>query len=87
MRTIIGLIPKRAGRIEVAGLDISEVRIRDPHAVAGRWGILFQQGALFSSLNVRQNIQFPLRENVGDVASVDGRDCDSEAGDGGIESR
>jgi phospholipid/cholesterol/gamma-HCH transport system ATP-binding protein len=29
-----------------------------------RWGILFQQGALFSSLTVRQNIQFPLRENL-----------------------
>lgn len=64
MRTIIGLIPKRAGRIEVSGLDISDVRLRDPHAVAGRWGILFQQGALFSSLNVRQNIQFPMRENI-----------------------
>ncbi len=31
---------------------------------AGRWGVLFQQGALFSSLNARQNIQFPLRETV-----------------------
>ncbi|MBS0529420.1 MAG: ATP-binding cassette domain-containing protein, partial [Proteobacteria bacterium] len=31
---------------------------------AGQWGILFQQGALFSSLTVRQNIQFPLRENL-----------------------
>ena len=34
-------------------------------SAAGRWGILFQQGALFSSLTVRQNIQFPLRENLG----------------------
>src|ERR1041384_8051610 len=33
-------------------------------SAAGRWGILFQQGALFSSLTVRQNIQFPLRENL-----------------------
>jgi phospholipid/cholesterol/gamma-HCH transport system ATP-binding protein len=32
--------------------------------MARRWGILFQQGALFSSLTVRQNIQFPLRENL-----------------------
>ena len=35
-----------------------------PRSAAGRWGILFQQGALFSSLTVRQNIQFPLRENL-----------------------
>ena len=32
---------------------------------ARRWGILFQQGALFSSLTVRQNVQFPMRENLG----------------------
>ena len=64
MRTVIGLIPKRGGRIEVAGLDIGQIRGHNPHVIAGRWGILFQQGALFSSLNVRQNIQFPLRENI-----------------------
>lgn len=64
MRTIIGLIPKRHGSIEVSGLDVARAEGGDPHAIAGRWGILFQQGALFSSLNVRQNIQFPLRENA-----------------------
>jgi ABC-type transport system involved in resistance to organic solvents, ATPase component len=37
---------------------------RTTRNAAGRWGILFQQGALFSSLTVRQNIQFPLRENL-----------------------
>jgi phospholipid/cholesterol/gamma-HCH transport system ATP-binding protein len=37
---------------------------RNSKKVAGQWGILFQQGALFSSLTVRQNIQFPLRENL-----------------------
>ena len=58
------MIPKRSGQIEVAGLDIEHIRGHNPHVVAGRWGILFQQGALFSSLNVRQNIQFPLRENI-----------------------
>lgn len=33
-------------------------------ALERRWGILFQQGALFSSLTVRENIQFPMRENL-----------------------
>ena len=32
--------------------------------IGRRWGILFQQGALFSSLTVRQNVQFPMRENL-----------------------
>ena len=37
---------------------------RATRSAAGRWGVLFQQGALFSSLTVRQNVQFPLRENL-----------------------
>jgi phospholipid/cholesterol/gamma-HCH transport system ATP-binding protein len=63
MRTIIGLIPKRSGHIEVMGLDIDDTRARDIHTAA-MWGILFQQGALFSSLTALQNVQFPLRENL-----------------------
>ena len=62
MRTIIGLISKQSGRIEVMGVEIGEARVT--HAAAGKWGILFQQGALFSSLTVRQNVQFPLREEL-----------------------
>ena len=64
MRTIIGLIPPRSGEIEVMGAAIGRSEDRSTQNVAGRWGILFQQGALFSSLTVRQNIQFPLRENL-----------------------
>lgn len=64
MRTIIGLVPKRSGTIEVFGtdLDSGDKARRDAER---RWGILFQHGALFSSLNVRQNIQFPIREYLG----------------------
>ena len=64
MRTIIGLIPRQSGEIEVMGSMIGGANDRITQAAAGRWGILFQQGALFSSLTVRQNIQFPLRENL-----------------------
>lgn len=62
MRTIIGLMPKRSGRIEVMGVDLGEADGDTRRNVERRWGILFQQGALFSSLTVRQNIQFPIRE-------------------------
>ncbi|TAH65145.1 MAG: ATP-binding cassette domain-containing protein [Rhodopseudomonas palustris] len=63
MRTIIGLIPKRSGQIEVRGRD--DGGPLGGHARrAAAWGILFQQGALFSSLTARQNVQFPLRENL-----------------------
>jgi phospholipid/cholesterol/gamma-HCH transport system ATP-binding protein len=64
MRTIIGLIPCRSGEIEVMGAAIGRSGDRSTRSAAGRWGILFQQGALFSSLTVMQNIQFPLRENL-----------------------
>jgi phospholipid/cholesterol/gamma-HCH transport system ATP-binding protein len=64
MRTIIGLIPRLSGEIEVMGAAIGDTDDRNTQSAAGRWGILFQQGALFSSLTVRQNIQFPLRENL-----------------------
>jgi phospholipid/cholesterol/gamma-HCH transport system ATP-binding protein len=61
-RTIIGLLPKVSGRIEVFGIDLDAADAAVRRAVERRWGILFQQGALFSSLSVRQNIQFPVRE-------------------------
>jgi phospholipid/cholesterol/gamma-HCH transport system ATP-binding protein len=61
-RTIIGLVPKMSGQIEVFGIDLDGANAKERRAVERRWGILFQQGALFSSLTVRQNIQFPVRE-------------------------
>lgn len=65
MRTIIGLMPKRSGRIEVMGVDLGTADSDVRRGIERRWGILFQQGALFSSLTVRQNIQFPIREYLG----------------------
>jgi phospholipid/cholesterol/gamma-HCH transport system ATP-binding protein len=62
MRTIIGLVPKRAGMIEVDGVDLGSAPRWARRPIERRWGILFQQGALFSSLTVRQNVQFPIRE-------------------------
>lgn len=64
LRTIIGLIPKRQGRVEVMGVSLDDVTREQRGAIERRWGILFQQGALFSSLTVLQNVQFPLRENL-----------------------
>jgi len=64
MRTIIGLLPKRQGVIEVFGSDLAGLSDRERRLLERRWGVLFQQGALFSSLTVRENIQFPLREHL-----------------------
>ena len=61
-RTIIGLLPKQAGRIEVFGVDLDQVEDTAHRAIERRWGILFQQGALFSSLTAGQNVEFPILE-------------------------
>src|SRR6201989_1419252 len=63
-RTIIGLMPKRSGTIEVFGVNMNDADEDMRRAVERRWGVVFQPGALFSSLTVRQNIQFPVREFI-----------------------
>jgi phospholipid/cholesterol/gamma-HCH transport system ATP-binding protein len=62
MRTIIGLLPKRQGTIEVFGADLAALGERERRTIEQRWGVLFQQGALFSSLTALQNVQFPICE-------------------------
>ena len=64
MRTIIGLLPRRQGTIKIHGVDLSRASEEERQAIERRWGVLFQHGALFSSLTVRENIQFPMRENL-----------------------
>jgi phospholipid/cholesterol/gamma-HCH transport system ATP-binding protein len=63
-RTILGLLHKQAGTIEVLGHDVDKLTPQDRLMIGERWGVLFQEGALFSGLTVRQNIQTPMREHV-----------------------
>jgi phospholipid/cholesterol/gamma-HCH transport system ATP-binding protein len=62
LRTVIGLIHPIAGSIKVFGHELTDADVAEHKIIERHWGILFQQGALFSSLNVRQNVQFPMRE-------------------------
>ena len=62
MRSIIGLQIPTAGRIEVLGQDIIAARDDDAIDIRSRWGVLFQGGALFSTLTVAENVEVPLRE-------------------------
>ncbi|MFD2238562.1 ABC transporter ATP-binding protein [Aureimonas populi] len=62
LRTILGLNPKQGGTIEVFGVDYEQASDAERLSVEQRWGVLFQQGALFSSLTVLENIQVPMRE-------------------------
>lgn len=62
LREIVGLLAPNTGSVELFGQDVGD---RDPlrqRALRRRFGMLFQQGALFSALSVFDNIAFPLRE-------------------------
>jgi phospholipid/cholesterol/gamma-HCH transport system ATP-binding protein len=62
MRAIIGLQQPAAGNIEVLGDAIAGDHSDDEIDIRSRWGVLFQGGALFSTLTVAENIEVPLRE-------------------------
>ncbi|WP_366655981.1 ATP-binding cassette domain-containing protein [Fodinicurvata sp. EGI_FJ10296] len=65
MREIIGLQSYAKGTIEVYGHDISTMSEVEIHRLQGQWGVLFQDGALFSSMTVEENIMVPLAEHTG----------------------
>jgi phospholipid/cholesterol/gamma-HCH transport system ATP-binding protein len=62
MRSIIGLQTPDAGEIDVYGRDARNMTLEDATELRRHWGVLFQNGALFSGLTVAENIQVPLRE-------------------------
>jgi len=61
-RTILGLVKKARGTIEVFGEDVDGLSGPQRRTLERRFGVMFQQGALFSALTVKQNIQVPMRE-------------------------
>jgi phospholipid/cholesterol/gamma-HCH transport system ATP-binding protein len=62
LRTVLGLNAKQAGSIELFGVDIDKITDQQRVAIDMRLGVLFQHGALFSALTVKENIQVPMRE-------------------------
>jgi phospholipid/cholesterol/gamma-HCH transport system ATP-binding protein len=62
LREIVGLQHVSAGRIDVLGVDVTTCGADAQQRLRRNWGVMFQEGALFSSLTVTQNIQVPIRE-------------------------
>jgi len=61
LRTITGLQRPTAGSVEVLGTDVLNADDDTRQALETRWGVMFQDGALFSSLTVRENVETPMR--------------------------
>lgn len=64
LRTIVGLNRPAAGTIKVLGVDVLNGPESERREVEKRWGVAFQDGALFSSLTVLQNVMAPMREHL-----------------------
>jgi phospholipid/cholesterol/gamma-HCH transport system ATP-binding protein len=74
LNTIIGLKAPEAGTVRIFGADIRHARRRQWTAIERRWGVLFQQGALWSNLTVKENVAAPLLEHtdmgVGEIGEL-----------------
>lgn len=64
MRTLIGLNPKRAGSVHIFGKDLDRFSDSEQTQLEKRWGVLFQEGALFSFLTVKENVLAPIEEHT-----------------------
>jgi phospholipid/cholesterol/gamma-HCH transport system ATP-binding protein len=64
LREIIGLLRPTAGRVRLLGTDVWAADESELEALRRRFGMLFQDGALFSSLSVAENVAVPLKEHT-----------------------
>jgi phospholipid/cholesterol/gamma-HCH transport system ATP-binding protein len=64
LRTILGLRRPQAGTVKLYGQDITQMSMAELRLAKARYGVTFQQGALYSSLTVRENIQLPMIEHL-----------------------
>ncbi|MFC6197105.1 ABC transporter ATP-binding protein [Ponticaulis profundi] len=64
LNQIVGLLQPAEGDIEVFGHTLNQLSSRERHALERRWAVMFQDGALFSNLTVRENVMAPMREHT-----------------------
>jgi len=64
IKLLVGLLRPERGQILVGGEDITRMRERQLYEVRKKFGMLFQDGALFDSMNVADNVAFPLRQHT-----------------------
>jgi phospholipid/cholesterol/gamma-HCH transport system ATP-binding protein len=64
LRTIIGLQHPRAGSVSIFGRDLRQLSSAQLREIKAEYGVTFQAGALYSSLTVLQNVQFPMIEHL-----------------------
>ncbi|PWE17069.1 ABC transporter ATP-binding protein [Marinicauda salina] len=84
VNTILGLKEPDGGEIYFDGKPMSRMKAADRRQLERRWGVLFQGGALFSSLTVKENVMTPLREHISMPLSLMGEIADLKIGLAGL---
>lgn len=64
LRAIVGLKTPAGGQVEVNGQDVLALQSTNDDALQKLWGIMFQDGALFSNLTVQENVMVPMKEQT-----------------------
>ncbi len=64
LKHIIGLIKPDSGRVLVNGIDINILKRKELNEIRKKFGMVFQDGALFDSINIFENIAFPIRQHT-----------------------
>ena len=75
MKHLIGLVKPDKGEIWVNGVEITGLPERRLNEVRKKFGMLFQEAALFDSMSVEENVAFPLREHTESQRGGDKQDC------------
>src|SRR5215475_285319 len=64
LKTLVGLLEPDRGSVWIGGKDLPRLKERELYQVRRLFGVLFQDGALFGSMNIYDNVAFPLREHT-----------------------
>ena len=64
LKTLMGLWKPEEGHVRIDGIDITQASQKELFDVRRRFGVLFQDGALFGSMTIYDNVAFPLREHT-----------------------
>ena len=64
LKTLIGLLKPEAGHVYIEGTDLANCSEKDLYKIRKLFGVLFQDGAMFGSMNLYDNVAFPLREHT-----------------------
>ncbi|MDQ2944724.1 MAG: ATP-binding cassette domain-containing protein, partial [Acidobacteriota bacterium] len=71
LKTALGLLKPDDGRVYLYGRDITNLKERELFQIRSKVGVLFQEGGLFDSMTVAENVAYPLVNRIGGPAPVE----------------